>query len=296
MNKWLNIKAAYILPGVFAGAVILFVLFRSCSSGHPIQAEMTPTDPIAGETVTYRDSTSGAEKWLWEFGNGDQSREQKGSYVFRKSGKYQVRLTVDGNREKLFLLNVRQPVQETDSRLVEITAPDWAIQGEYISFRGIGNDKQWRWEFGESGIIDSREKNPIHAYSTPGTYEVLLSTENTRYPVRHRIEIVARYMENDTTDAMTRIGNDIREKLQAIADGQSFNNNYNFIRDQYLCGNDKTQVTINNNKYNDIYSYCQGLHLTGRKETLIEQVIVEISQPENGCVDKIVVIQSDKNL
>ena len=40
--------------------------------------------------------------------------------------------------------------------------------------------------------------------------------------------------------------------------------------DKYFNNNPNTLVIINNNKYNDFYSYCQGLHHIGRKETKIE--------------------------
>ncbi|MCS2282397.1 PKD domain-containing protein [Bacteroides thetaiotaomicron] len=45
-----------------------------------------------GETVHYADSTCNARSWLWEFGNGDISHERSGEYVFKKPGRYQVRL------------------------------------------------------------------------------------------------------------------------------------------------------------------------------------------------------------
>ena len=95
-------------------------------------------------------------------------------------------------------------------------APATAFQGEIVSFKGYGPSKEWRWQFGESGIVDSREQNPLYAYTEPGIYEVLLTTENTQYPVRHTIEILPQYTENDSTDVLVIIGNDIREHLQAI--------------------------------------------------------------------------------
>ena len=71
------------------------------------------------------------------------------------------------------------------------------------------------------------------------------------------------------------IGLDIKEKLQNIADGKPFNVNYNYVVDKYFNNNPNTLVIVNNNKYNDFYSYCQGLHHIGRKETIIQNVIVE---------------------
>ena len=138
---------------------------------------------------------------------------------------YKIRLTVNGNLERYFDVRVKEKTNTEDLHLVHIIAPKEAIQGENIIFRGEGHDEQWRWEFGETGMIDSREKTTLYAYTEPGEYEVLLNTENTRYPIRHRINILPYYSENDSTDVMVLIGLDIKEKLQNIADGKPFNVN-----------------------------------------------------------------------
>ncbi|MCS2276427.1 PKD domain-containing protein [Bacteroides caccae] len=211
-----------------------------------------------GETVHYADSTRNARSWLWEFGNGDISHERSGEYVFKKPGRYQVRLQVDGGLERKQIITVHRSRDDYGSdELVRMKAPATAFQGEIVSFKGYGPSKEWRWQFGESGIVDSREQNPLYAYTEPGIYEVLLTTENTQYPVRHTIEILPQYTENDSTDVLVIIGNDIREHLQAIVDGKPFNTHYNYILKKYLCGNPDIAVTVNNSKKNDFYSYCQ---------------------------------------
>ncbi|MCE3590130.1 hypothetical protein LXJ59_26445, partial [Escherichia coli] len=77
----------------------------------------------------------------------------------------------------------------------------------------------------------------LYSYSEAGTYEILLSTETTQYPVRHTIRIEPNFQRNDSADVQTLIGNDIRERLQAIVDGKPFNQNYNYILSSYLCNN-----------------------------------------------------------
>ncbi|MEG0518254.1 MAG: PKD domain-containing protein, partial [Bacteroidales bacterium] len=157
-----------------------------------------------------------------------------------------------------------------------------------------GNNQQWRWEFGESGMVDSGEKSPIYAYHLPGIYQVKLSTEFTQYPVIHQIEIAPEYAGDETEEKINAVGENIREKLQAISDGKSFNTNYNYIIDTYMCGNEKTEVVINNSRYNTIYSYCQGLGMLGKGEIRIEQVLAEIPNPQTGIVKKLTVIQTDR--
>jgi hypothetical protein len=268
--------------------------FRTCISERKIAASVYPQEVEQGATVNFTDSTKGAGSWIWEMGNGDMFKEQSGHYVYQQAGKYRIRLTVDGKLEKRFTVNVYSyGGKESANQLVKITAPSSAMQDEYITFRGEGPSKEWRWEFGESGVVDSREKTAVYKYREPGTYEVLLSTEETYYPVRHTIEIESHYADDDTLNVETMIGNDIREKLQAIVDQKPFNKNYNYVLNTYLCGNPNTPVLVNNTKKNDFYSYCQGLKLIGRKRTKIENVLIDMDEEDTYCIVKLIVIQTD---
>jgi hypothetical protein len=277
------------------GLCMAFIFgFRTCVSERKIAASVYPLEVEQGAAVNFADSTKGAGSWIWEMGNGDMFKGQSGHYFYQQAGKYRIRLTVDGKLEKRFTVNVYSPGgKEYASQLVKITAPTTAMQGEYVTFRGEGPSKEWRWEFGESGAVDSREKTAVYKYSEPGTYEVLLSTEETYYPVRHTIEIESHYADDDTLNVETMIGNDIREKLQAIVDQKPFNKNYNYVLNTYLCDNPHTLVVVNNTKKNDFYSYCQGLKLIGRKRTRIENVLIDMDEEDTYCIVKLIVIQTE---
>lgn len=295
MNRFNNITSMIVAGVLIPVMVIVIVCIRACQPAPEVKASLSDVEVAVGESFVFADSTRNAEAWLWEFGDEKMSEERKGVYAYRHAGRYKIRLTVNGKYEKLFIVNVKEADDGKLSRLVEIDAPSTAMQGEYVVFNGIGNDRQWQWEFGESGIVDAREKSPLYAYAKPGNYQVRLRTENTQYPVVHRIEVRPGYSTNDSTDVMSVIGADIREKLQAISDGKPFNTHYRYIIRKYMCGDEKTEVVINNNKYNDIYSYCQGLAATGRgRKTVIEHVAVEIPDLESGCVSKVIVIQASE--
>ena len=250
------------------------------------------------DSYEHRRSMAACRELEQEFGNGETSEARTGNYSYSKEGKYQIRLTVDGQFEEKFLVNVRPKVDKDPyGELIKIDAPGFALQNEIISVRGLGNAKEWRWEFGETGMIDSREKNTLYSYSEAGTYEILLSTETTQYPVRHTIRIEPNFQRNDSADVQTLIGNDIRERLQAIVDGKPFNQNYNYILSSYLCNNPDVVVTVNGEKHNDFYSYCQGLKIIGRKRLVIENVVVDIKDDESDeCVKQLLVTQYDKPL
>lgn len=291
MNKLLN-RRVYIIAFAMLFAIGATFLIRSYIYNKEIYAQVSPLDIEVGQVVQYADSTRGAKEWLWEFGNGDISEKAHGSYRFTATGKYQIRVKVNDQYEKRFLVNVRAPQRDTSDDLVKIIAPIEALQGEYVTFRGLGPSKEWRWEFGESGQVDAMEKTTIYKYDLPGQYTVSLRTEETKYPVLHHINIVAQYAENDSTDVATIIGNDIKERLQAIVDQKPFNTQYNYILNKYLCKNANTLVVINNNKRNDFYSYCQGLRIIGKRRTSIDQVLIDMEETDS-CIKKLIVLQTD---
>lgn len=288
----------YMIIGVVLLCVGGALLCRSWLNKKEILATVSPLNIELGLPVAYADSTRGAHKWLWEFGNGDYSPLQNGVYRFEEAGKYRIRLTVNGKLKKQFVVTVRPKKRDNESQLIRIDAPHTALQDEYVIFRGEGASNEWRWEFGETGLIDAKEKTAIYKYSFPGTYEVLLSTEETKYPIRHIIEITPQYMDNDSTDLASLIGNDIKGRLQAIVDREPFNMHYNYVLDKYLCGNPNVLVVVNNSKKNDFYSYCQGLRIIGHRQTSIENVVVVLDGNENeeeACVKKMIVLQNDAN-
>lgn len=289
----LNNYRVFIVIGSITLCVVMAFIIGNLFTSRDITAQVSPLDIEIGEPIIYSDSTKGSRKWLWEFGNGDESTLQQGNYTFIEMGSYQIRLKVDNKQEKKFIVNVREKKNEKLQQFVHIEAPITAMQGEYIVFRGEGPSREWRWEFGETGMVDSRERSAIYKYDFPGNYEILLSTEETQYPVHHKIEILPQYTDDEATDMESLIGNDIKEKLQNIIDQKPFNKNYNYILSTYLCHNPNMLVVINNNKKNDFYSYCQGLKIIGRKKTTIDNVIIELDPLNDACIQKLIIVQYD---
>lgn len=290
MKKISNSKF-YIIISAVALCIGMAYLVRFLFISREPRAFVSSLEVFKNQPLFYSDSTIKAKKWLWEFGNGDISTEKAGQYTYTNIGSYQLRVTIDNRIQKEYVIHVKDPIKLERDSLIQINAPEFALQNELIVFRGIGFSKEWRWSFGETKIIDSREKSAIYAYAEPGIYEIELTTEDTKYPIKHLIEIFPKYMDHDTTDVLKLIGNDIKEKLQAIADGKPFNPNFNHIIELYLCNNPNVLVTINNEKRNDFYSYCQGLKILGNKNITINQVIVVQDEINTQCIQKLIVSQ-----
>ena len=100
MNKFLNTKVLYIFISVIILIMFFLLVMRACSQKQPIQATVTPSDPVVGEEIFFSDSTSGARIWYWEFGNNETSTQRSGYHRFKQKGVYKIRLTVNGNLER----------------------------------------------------------------------------------------------------------------------------------------------------------------------------------------------------
>ena len=85
-------------------------------------------------------------------------------------------------------MRVKEETGTENQHLVHIIAPKEAIQGENIIFRGEGHDEQWRWEFGETGMIDSREKTALYAYAEP---DIIMSNKIETLAKIQEVGIVA---------------------------------------------------------------------------------------------------------
>lgn len=68
--------------------ILIAVLIRIFFSSRTVRMTLTPIEVEVGEAIYYADSTRRADSWLWEFGNGDVSRERSGQYVFKEPGRY----------------------------------------------------------------------------------------------------------------------------------------------------------------------------------------------------------------
>jgi hypothetical protein len=171
---------------------------------------------------------------------------------------------VDDKYQKTFRVTVRPgpPINLRDS-VVQLNGPtgDYHYQNEKLTFVATGGQsRSFAWRFGESGRIDSRDQTAIYSYAQPGLYTVVLTTDQTKYPLKQTLLIRPGFRKfNPPVDSTDLAADDIRRRLQAIADGKPFNNNYYYVLNRYLCKRDYAAVQVNTTKLNDFYSYCMGL-------------------------------------
>jgi PKD repeat protein len=154
----------------------------------PLRAdfEMNRTAGVSPQAVLFMDHSSGLpETWAWNFGDGTTSTEQNPVHIF----------TVGPEEIRTFTvtLTVDRADSEPDTTTKEITIwPPVAArfssnvtQGEapltvQFTDQSTGFVTGWFWNFGDG--LSSTEPNPVHRFTTNGTYDVTLFVERATDP------------------------------------------------------------------------------------------------------------------
>lgn len=130
--------------------------------------------------VNFSDSsTPSGLSYFWDFGDGDNSSVQNASHTYLSLGVYDVKLKVTGptgcedSVTKTGFIAIEDLVADFSSNLTQ-SCVGQAIQFSDLSTSNPGN---WIWDFGD--MSGDTVMNPIHVYSTPGTYDVTLIASNS---------------------------------------------------------------------------------------------------------------------
>lgn len=166
-----------------ATATIL-VTGGSSSHGDTINAgfSASPSVGSAPLSVQFTDRSSGATSWKWDFGDGKTSNVANPVHVYTASGSYTVTLTVTGQGETdtatAKILVMRGSASSGDAVKAKFTATPTlgrAPLGVQFMDRSTGATS-WNWNFGDGKT--SSVQNPVHVYTSSGTYRVTLTVSS----------------------------------------------------------------------------------------------------------------------
>jgi PGF-pre-PGF domain-containing protein len=154
------------------------------TAGNGPKASFTAS-PLEGEaplTVKFTDTSTGSvTSWLWEFGDGSTSTSKNPSHKYSAAGTYSVKLTVTNSFDSstsapsfIHAYSIADPVANFTSDTTSGTVP-LTVQFTDLSLNG---PVAWEWDFNSDGTIDSTAQNPVHTYTSAGTYSVTLSAVN----------------------------------------------------------------------------------------------------------------------
>ena len=126
----------------------------------------------------YNQSTGTVSGLVWNFGDGTTSTERNPSHTFTAPGLYNVQLTITGPggtssaTSAITVRNQSPSVQPPVAAFTEEFTSD--PTGLFVRFsnRSTGNISSYNWSFGDGTY--STDLNPVHLYTSPGQYLVIL--------------------------------------------------------------------------------------------------------------------------
>ncbi len=142
------------------------------------QAEFTAV--ANGSMVTTINTSSNANSYLWDFGDGTTSTEQNPSHMYAMDGTYTITLTLENGCSS-----------STATQILAVSGSN-APQAAFSFDTGSGcaplevqftdassaNPDSWSWIFEGGTPSNSDEQNPVVTYAEAGVYEVTLFVSN----------------------------------------------------------------------------------------------------------------------
>jgi PKD repeat protein len=125
-------------------------------------------------TVTFTNNSTGADSYLWDFGDGNTSTDSDPTHTYAAEGDYTVTLTATNECGYSLIGDIvsinSMPTANFVACITEVCA------GGEVQFTDASSDNVtgWLWTFEGGTPATSTEQNPFVTYNTPGTYDVTL--------------------------------------------------------------------------------------------------------------------------
>lgn len=182
----------------------------------------TFTQGCQGKSVSFINTTTGANLYNWDFNDGNGSAVFSPTHIYQTSGVFQVKLTAtsaNGCSD-----SIKQNVTIYAQPTVNFSVLDSACGFKQLLFTNnsailSGSISNYVWNFGDN-TVTTTEVNPSHTYTVANTYKVKLvatSDMGCKDSITKPVEIFPKPVANFTTS-------NVCKKIAAVFTNTSFIN------------------------------------------------------------------------
>lgn len=168
------------LTFILVGALSFFIFafrFKASKACYPISFRKDSVffqdDPISLEVFT-----KDAQSFAWDFGDGtpaESSTSPTNIHMYRQTGRYTVKITVNGKCEEWKEVRIVARPIEMNRRPVVMQGPDTAVVNVPVTFTdNTSGATAWEWRFGETDEIDNTNRVATYIFREAGPKEIYL--------------------------------------------------------------------------------------------------------------------------
>ncbi len=123
--------------------------------------------------ISFRNISEADASYSWDFGDGGTSPEKEPEWIFNTPGMYRISLTLENGSGHTAVTYTTINVWPRPEASFEILPTDPSLPGDDITFINTSvGATSYVWHFGDGE--KSREREPVHKYSSYGKYTVSL--------------------------------------------------------------------------------------------------------------------------
>ncbi len=142
----------------------------------------TPAKACAPVFISFHDASTGnPSSWKWDLGNGTISLLQNPSTTYFNPGKYTIKLVIKSGNQSDSVVKINYITVYALPRPLFTASDTTGCYPLKVSFTDNslaqeGAIVKWEWDLGDGTI--SSQQNPVHTYTAPGNYNIILRVTN----------------------------------------------------------------------------------------------------------------------
>lgn len=179
-------KRIILLIAIFwLGSLSFFVYHKYYAKAPSIQFEIRPnTDNTilhTGDSILFQDNTAGANRWKWDFGDGEYSSDQSGKHIYMNPGSYSLVITAYGSfgsQKSTKTVKVTQGAVAPPAAMA-ILGPGEGNTKEQFSFSASATAESYEWSVPEDATQKANNtQTAAYTFSKPGAFTIVLKTKS----------------------------------------------------------------------------------------------------------------------